>query len=115
MSGNTPEGKAKTRFRNALRALCTDLGVHLWLQGASGGAFGAVSLDYIGSIRAPHRMIGIPFAVEVKRFDEPAKPTKRQQITMAAMQRAGIVVFAVTTEAELQGFLTWVHLATDGQ
>jgi len=115
MSSNTPEGKAKTRFRNALRALCADLGVHLWLQGASGGAFGAASLDYIGSILTAHRITGIPFAVEVKRFDEPAKLTKRQQVTTAAMQRAGIVVFSVTTEAELQGFLTWVKLASATQ
>lgn len=109
MASTTPESRAKKKFRTLLRATCERRGIKLWLEGHAGSQYGDPSLDYTGALLPPGWARGIPFAVEVKRFDRDAELTARQVETAKAMRVAGIHVAEIKNDDELYAFLNWVE------
>lgn len=110
----TPEGKAKTRLRDAVRrvALAHDLRVRL--EGKGGSMYGAASVDYNGWVFNPRKMaFARPFAVEVKRFDKPEHLTARQLTTLERMREDGIAAFEVKNTDELEALLSWLRTFAD--
>lgn len=105
----TPEARAKRLLREGVRRVCDERGHTYYLQGQAGSMYGKVGLDYIGAVLPQGREVGVPFAVEVKRFDERRAPTPRQVSTAKEMRAAGIATFDVTSYVELEEFLEWMR------
>ena len=83
----TPEAKVKAKVKRAL-ANYPDAYTYMPVP----GGFGAVSLDFLICFR------GQFIAVETKAPGK--KPTKLQEVTMAAMRRAGAKVFVIDGSAD---------------
>jgi hypothetical protein len=107
---STPEVKAKAKILKSLRSTTERLGYKLWLETHAGDAFSTPTLDITGVVQHPGSLhYGVPFAVEVKRFDGKGKVTGRQEQTIDAMRSAGIAVFVVDSDATLSQFLAWIE------
>jgi hypothetical protein len=108
---STPEVKAKAQILRQLRATVAKLGLNLWLETHAGDAFSTPTLDITGVLKHPdHRnTYGVPFAIEVKRFDGRGKLTGRQEQTMQTMRSSGIAVFLIDSEDSLSDFISWME------
>lgn len=105
----SPESKAKKRILDALQETCSEYGWILHYETHAGDAFSTPTLDITGTIRhSLSRTWGIPFSIEVKRFDGKGKLTDRQRKTMRDHTLAGVAVFLIDDEASLQTFLLWI-------
>ncbi len=110
MSKTTPETKAKKQILAALKDAAA---TYMWLvdiETHAGDAFSTPTLDITGSLR--HRLSrgwGIPFAIEVKRFDGKGKLTERQRITMRTKAAAGVAVFLIDSPEALTSFILWIE------
>jgi hypothetical protein len=92
----TPEGKVKRKVSKLL--LATDQ-CYYFMPVQSG--YGTSTLDYLGS------HCGHAFAIETKAPGK--KPTKRQEIIIREMEKAGIVVFIIDGETlGLQPLKDWL-------
>lgn len=81
----TPENKIKASINVLLKSF--DLDGHLYYHRSVPVGYGISTLDYIGAF------YGHPFAIEAKK--PKGKPTARQNIIIAQMNRAGIKTFVV--------------------
>lgn len=116
MAKTTPETKAKKQIIAAL----TDAALtYMWIvdiETHAGDAFSTPTLDITGTLR--HRLSrgwGIPFAIEVKRFDGKGKLTERQRITMRTKAAAGVAVFLIDSPEALTVFTNWIALGCPHQ
>jgi hypothetical protein len=66
-------------------------------------------LDITGTIGLPEYQWGIPFAIEVKRFDGKGKATERQVKTIRDMRQARIAAVVIASEDDLSTFIAWIH------
>jgi hypothetical protein len=106
----TPETKAKTHIMRVLREVCECTGWVVDVETHAGDSFSTPTLDITGTLSHPlRRGWGIPFAIEVKRFDNKGKLTERQRITMRNKTRAGCAVFLIDSNESLSAFATWIQ------
>jgi|SRR5690348_3078373 len=106
-----PEVKAKKTILSALTAHCNALNYKVDLETHAGDAFSTPTLDITGSINCaifPSQW-GIPFAIEVKRFDGKGKLTGRQAMTIRNKHAAGVAVFLIDSPEALDDFVQWLH------
>lgn len=94
--GMTPEGKVKKKITELLRSY-----PRLYFFMPVQGGYGSPCLDYIGG----HN--GRAFAIEAKA--EGKRPTQRQTDTINEMTAAGIRVFVIDSEKELQPLRAWLN------
>lgn len=108
---STPESKAKAVILKRLRETVEQFGLQMWMETHAGDAFSTPTLDITGVLRHPGDtwMYGVPFAVEVKRFDGKGKLTGRQQQTLRGMHSAGIAVFVIDSDDSLNAFIEWIE------
>lgn len=107
-----PEVKAKKEILKRMRATCTTLGYTLDLETHAGDAFSTPTLDITGTLQIaspPFVFWGVPFAIEVKRFDGKGKLTERQAGTIRRKHAAGVAVFLIEDELGLEDFLAWLR------
>lgn len=93
----TPEGKIKSKVSSLLKATP---GLYYWMPVPSG--FGDATLDYVGCYQ------GKFFSIETKAPGK--KPTKRQEQTIATMERAGAKVFVI--DGEPTELAQWIRATT---
>lgn len=105
---STPESKAKKIIIEALKSTCHSIGAVLYFESHAGDGFSTPTLDITGAIKYPGCGLGVPFAVEVKRFDGKGKLTGRQEKTIRDMRHAGIAVFVVASQEELDTLTNWI-------
>ena len=91
-----------------MRNACQQVGAQLYYETHAGESYSSPTLDITGSIGLPEYRFGIPFAVEVKRFDGKGKLTGRQEHTIREMRRGRIAVFTVYSEETLSDFIQWI-------
>lgn len=108
-----PEVKAKKQILDALKATCAEQGYTLDLETHAGDAFSTPTLDITGTIKIPSLSApwGVPFAIEVKRFDGKGKLTERQAHTIRKKHAAGVAVFLIDKPEALNDFLWWLLMA----
>jgi hypothetical protein len=105
----TPEGKAKAKILKHLRDTCNTHNWVLDIESHAGDAYSTPTLDITGTMAHPLiRGWGVPFAIEVKRFDGKGKTTERQHVTMQRKAAAGVAVFLIDSDDALVDFLKWI-------
>lgn len=105
-----PEAKAKKEILKRMCAACTTLGYTMDLETHAGDAFSTPTLDITGTLMlGGTRAWGVPFAIEVKRFDGKGKLTGRQAMTIRRKHAAGVAVFLIEDELGLEDFLAWLR------
>ena len=92
----TPEGAVKKKVKDLL----DEHGAKVWRHMAVTNGMGAPTLDFTGTA------YGLFFAIETKAPG--AKPTARQEITIAAIQEAGGRVFVI--DGGLTELRNWLNL-----
>lgn len=96
----TPEGKVKAAVSEILKNT-----PGLYYNMPVPGGFGESTLDYIGCY------FGRFFAIETKRPG--LKPTDRQKVIIAIMERAGAKVFVIDGDTkELEAWIAYVKSAS---
>lgn len=95
---STPEGKVKKKVSDFLKSVS---GLYYFMPVPSG--YGESSLDYIGCYR------GRAFYIETKAPGK--KPTPRQMQTIAAIERAGGVVFVI--DGDITELKNWIETTTN--
>lgn len=98
----TPEGRVKKQ----VRALLNLYGDQLYHEWPVPGGYGKSGLDVIGCIR------GRMFSIETKAPGK--KPTKRQELTIMDIRKAGGVVFVIDGSFESMSALKeWLDYCAD--
>lgn len=78
---STPEAKVKAKVKRAFTEMKQQLGIEVYYHMPVQNGMGAPTLDFVGCIR------GQFFGIETKAPGK--KPTERQLLTIADMERAG--------------------------
>lgn len=104
----TPESRAKTTILNAMKGACARTGAMLYYESHGGAEFSTPTLDITGTIKFPENVWGVPFAIEVKRFDGKGKLTGRQEKTIRTMRFGGIAAVVIASDADLAIFIHWI-------
>lgn len=107
-----PEVAAKKMILERLRATCTTCGYVLDLETHAGDAYSTPTLDITGTVALgglSGRDWGVPFAIEVKRFDGKGRLTGRQAQTIRNKHAAGVAVFLIDSPVALDDFLAWMR------
>lgn len=103
----TPEGKAKKKLNDVLKALKAD-GAKIKWTSMAGSQFGTDGVD------TTMCFYGLYISVEVKRFDGKGKLTLRQKLFLEDVEAAGGKSFVVDSEESLHALterLTKYHKA----
>jgi hypothetical protein len=112
---NTPEAKAKIKIIKAVKDACNRIGAELYYETHAGESYSSPTLDITGTIGLPEYQWGIPFAIEVKRFDGKGKLRERQARTLREMRQAHIAAVVIDSDETLQLFVDWILLRCRSQ
>lgn len=103
------EAKAKQIIQKALKKACEDIGAELYYETHAGESYSSPTLDITGVVGLPEYQYGVPFAIEVKRFDQKGKLTERQAKTIRDMRQAHIAAVVIDSDATLALFTDWIR------
>lgn len=107
---STPETRNKKTIIEAIKSACAQIGAVLYYETHAGESYSSPTVDITGTIGLPEYQYGIPFAIEVKRFDGKGKITERQAHTLSEMRKAHIAAVVIDSPETLALFTDWILL-----